>query len=99
MLHERYALDVPRGPFTSEAEFYDSLVSALLEHAEILQPSHHCFVAPVPLQEDYQFNIQYRSAASLWNDLVTVGCKTDSSDNRLDYIIAGECPPRHHTQT
>lgn len=23
----------------------------------------------------------------LWNDFVTVGCKIDSSDNRLDYII------------
>jgi hypothetical protein len=27
---------------------------------------------------------------NLWNDFVTVGGKTDSSDNRLDYIIAGD---------
>ncbi|KAJ5927766.1 Aminoglycoside phosphotransferase [Penicillium verhagenii] len=30
------------------------------------------------------------SAVDLWNDFVTIGRKTDSSDNRLDYIIAGD---------
>ncbi|KAJ5109932.1 Aminoglycoside phosphotransferase [Penicillium argentinense] len=89
MLHGRYSLDIQRGPFTSEAKFYDSLVSAFLEHAEILQLSHHCFVAPVPSRDDYQSSIQYESAVNLWNDFVAVGGKTDSSDNRLDYIIAG----------
>ncbi|KAJ5491957.1 Aminoglycoside phosphotransferase [Penicillium expansum] len=90
MLHGRYSLEIPRGPFTSEAKFYDSLVSAFLEHAEILQLSHHCFVAPVPSRDDYQSSIQYESAVNLWNDFVAVGGKTDSSDNRLDYIIAGD---------
>ncbi|KAJ6109131.1 Aminoglycoside phosphotransferase [Penicillium sp. IBT 16267x] len=86
MLHGRYSLDIPRGPFTSEAEFYDSLVSAFSEHAEILQLSHHCFVAPVPSREDYQSSMQYESAVNLWNDFVTIRRKTDS----LDYIIAGD---------
>ncbi|KAJ5584205.1 Aminoglycoside phosphotransferase [Penicillium hispanicum] len=90
MLHERYSLDIPRGPFTSDAGFYDSLVCAFLEHAEILPLSYHCFVAPVPSQDDYQSSVQYKSAVDLWNDFVTVGRKTDSSDNRLDYIIAGD---------
>ncbi|OQD61288.1 hypothetical protein PENPOL_c017G05430 [Penicillium polonicum] len=90
MLHGRYSLDIPRGPFTSEAKFYNSLVSAFLEHAEILQLSHHCFIAPVPSRDDYQSSIQYESAVNLWNDFVAVGGKTDSSDNRLDYIIAGD---------
>lgn len=27
---------------------------------------------------------------NLWNDFVAIGCKTDSSDNRLDYKIAGD---------
>lgn len=90
MLHGRYSLEIPRGPFTSGAEFYDSLVSAFSEHAEILQLSHHCFVAPVPARDDYPSSIQYESAVDLWNDFVTVGHKTDSSDNRLDYIIAGD---------
>lgn len=90
MLHGRYALEVPRGPFASKMEFYDSLIRAFSEHAEILQLSHHCFMAPVPSSEDYQSIDQYKNAVSLWNDFVTVGCKTDSSDNRLDYIIAGD---------
>jgi hypothetical protein len=53
MLHRRYSLEIPRGPFTSEAKFYNSLVSAFLEYAEILQLSYHCFVAPVPSRDDY----------------------------------------------
>lgn len=90
MLHGRYALEVARGPFVSKADFYDSLVSAFKEHAEILQLSHHCFVAPVPSPEDYSSNVQYRSAVNLWSDFVTIGRKIDSADNRLDYIIAGD---------
>lgn len=90
MLHGRYSLEIPRGPFTSEAEFYDSLVPAFLEHAEILQLSHHCFVATVPSRDDYQSSKEYESAVDLWNDFVTVGRKKDSSGNRLDYIIAGD---------
>ncbi|GFG00835.1 aminoglycoside phosphotransferase [Aspergillus udagawae] len=90
MLHERYSLEIPRGPFTSEAEFYDSLISAFLEHAETLQLSHHCFVAPVPSREEYDSSTEYKDAVDLWNDFVTVGGKTDSSVNRMDYIIAGD---------
>ena len=90
MLHGRYSLEIPRGPFTSEAKFYDSLISAFSEQAEILQLSHHCFVAPVPSRHDYESSKQYESAVDLWNDFITVGSKTDSSDNRLDYIIAGD---------
>ncbi|PYI03526.1 hypothetical protein BO78DRAFT_463224 [Aspergillus sclerotiicarbonarius CBS 121057] len=90
MLHERYCLEIPRGPFASEAEFYDSLVSAFSEEAEILQLSHHCFVAPVPSRDDYESRTHFEGAMELWNDFVTVGRKTDSSDNRLDYIIAGD---------
>ncbi|KOC13433.1 hypothetical protein AFLA70_35g004500 [Aspergillus flavus AF70] len=34
IIHERYSLeDVPRGPFTSETQFY-SLIEALIQHAE-----------------------------------------------------------------
>ncbi|KAE8352423.1 kinase-like domain-containing protein [Aspergillus coremiiformis] len=90
MLHERCFLKIPRGPFASEADFYDSLISAFSKHAEILQLSHHCFVAPVPSQNDYPSSVQYESAVDLWSDFVTIGCKIDSSVNRLDYIIAGD---------
>ncbi|RJE17989.1 hypothetical protein PHISCL_09669 [Aspergillus sclerotialis] len=90
ILHGRYALEVARGPFDSKADFYDSLISAFTEHAEILPLSHHCFVAPVPSPGDYSSNVQYRCAVSLWNDFVTIGRKIDTSNNRLDYIIAGD---------
>ncbi|PYH78086.1 hypothetical protein BO82DRAFT_367985 [Aspergillus uvarum CBS 121591] len=89
ILHERYDLETSRGPFTSETEFWDSLISAFVEHAEALPLSHHCFVAPVPSPEDYQSGMQYKGAVSLWNDFVTVGRKLDSSENRLDYSNVG----------
>lgn len=82
-------MEIPCGPFTSKEKFYDSLISAFSEQAEILQLSHHYFVAPVPLQHDYESSRQYERAVDLWNDFITVGGKTDSSDNRLDYIITG----------
>ena len=89
--HDRYILEeIPRGPFTSETNFYEGLISAFSEHAEILQLSHHCFVAPVPSQDDYQSRSQYLEAVDLWSDFVTVGGKIDSAINRLDYIIAGD---------
>lgn len=89
MLHEQYSLDIPRGPFTSEAGFYDSLGSAFSGHTEILPLSHHCFIAPVPRRDDYQSSMQYKSAVNLWNDFMAVRNKINSSDNRLDYIIIG----------
>ncbi|KAE8335815.1 hypothetical protein BDV24DRAFT_155726 [Aspergillus arachidicola] len=91
ILHERYSLDdVPRGPFSSETQCYDSLIEVLIQHAETLPLSHHSFVAPVPRRELYDSSDLYNKACDLWNDFVTVGCKIDSSDNRLDYIIAAE---------
>ncbi|GFN11013.1 hypothetical protein AtubIFM56815_008580 [Aspergillus tubingensis] len=90
MLHERFLLEGQRGPFATNAEFYDSLVSLFSVQAECLRLSHHCFVAPVPSREDYQSDKQYRQAVDLWNDFVTVGNKIDSADNRLDYIVAGD---------
>ncbi|KAL5361091.1 hypothetical protein BJX96DRAFT_165647 [Aspergillus floccosus] len=82
--------EVPRGPFTCATSFYDSLVSAFVQHAETLQLSHHCFVAPIPSTDAYQSRDNYRTAVDLWNDFVTIGNKIDSSDNRLDYIVAGD---------
>ncbi|KAE8152071.1 kinase-like domain-containing protein [Aspergillus avenaceus] len=90
MLHERYDLEIPRGPFASDAEFYNSLISAFLEHAEALQLSHHCFIAPVPLPNNYEMRTLYTDAVNLWNDFVAVGNKIDSSINRRDYVIAGD---------
>ncbi|ODM23515.1 hypothetical protein SI65_01104 [Aspergillus cristatus] len=60
------------------------------EHAEALPLSHHCFVAPVPHRDDYESSAQYCRACDVWNDFVAVENKLDSSDNRLDYVIAGD---------
>lgn len=91
VLDQRSSLEeVPRGPFTSAASFYDSLISAFIQHAESLQLSHHCFVAPIPSTDAYQTLDDYRMAVDLWNDFVAIGDKIDSSDNRLDYIVAGD---------
>ncbi|PYH72704.1 uncharacterized protein BO88DRAFT_432532 [Aspergillus vadensis CBS 113365] len=62
--------------------------TALNKHAEALQLSRHCFAAPIPNREDYESHDQYFEACDLWNDFVTVGKKMDSTDNRLDYIVA-----------
>lgn len=91
ILHERDSLeDVPRGPFASETQFYSSLVEAHIHHAEILPLYNHCFVAPVPCREAYESHELYMAACDLWSDFVTVGSKIDCSDNRMNYVLAGE---------
>ncbi|KAJ5987968.1 hypothetical protein N7481_003178 [Penicillium waksmanii] len=90
MLHGRYLLEIPRGPFVSETEFYDSLVSALSEHAEGLQISPNCFVAPIPTPGEYQSSTQCKKAVNLWNDFVTVGNKIDTANNRVDYVVVAD---------
>lgn len=90
-MHDRDSLeDIARGPFSSDMQFYDSLVDAFIQHAEALPLAHHCFFAPVPCRQDYGSHDLYIAACDLWNDYVAVGCKIDSADNRFDYIIAGE---------
>jgi hypothetical protein len=91
LMNERNSLeDLPRGPFVSENEYYDALVSAFLQQAKCLPLSHHCFFAPIPAQSEYSDVSEYRRAAGRWSDFVALGSKIDGSDNRSDYIIAGE---------
>ncbi|KAJ5414168.1 hypothetical protein N7509_000795 [Penicillium cosmopolitanum] len=90
MLRGRYLLEIPRGPFVSETEFYDSLVSAFSEHAETLPISPNCFVAPIPTPVEYQSSIQCKKAVGLWNDFVTIGNKIDTANNRVDYVVVAD---------
>ncbi|KAK2807855.1 hypothetical protein FQN50_005244 [Emmonsiellopsis sp. PD_5] len=83
--------DLPRGPFTSEKEYFDALVSGFMQHAECLQLSHHCFFAPLPTRHLYDDDHEYRKASDQWNNFVTLEAKIDGSDNRLDYIVIGDC--------
>lgn len=91
ILHERYSLDeVPRGPFATESEFYNSLVTAIVHHAESLPLTPHCFVAPIPSREDYENDAAHQDAYNLWNGFVAIGDKIDSAENGLEYILVGD---------
>lgn len=87
---ERYSLDISRGPFSTESDFYNSLIDAFAQHAEFLRLGHHCFVSPVSSREDYKDDDEHRAACDLWNDFVTVGQKIESAGNRLDYIFVSD---------
>ena len=91
LLHERHSLeDFHRGPFKSEKDYYEAHISAFLEHAKYLPLGHHCFFAPIPARSEYDNYTEFRKASDRWSDFVTVQSKIDSSENRTDYIIAGE---------
>ena len=91
LMNERYSLkSLYRGPFVSEKKYFDALISAFLQQAKCLPLSHHCFFAPLPAQSEYSNRSDYQRAASRWSKFVTLGSKIDGSDNRLDYVIAGE---------
>ncbi|KKZ64062.1 hypothetical protein EMCG_01632 [[Emmonsia] crescens] len=83
--------ELPRGPFTSEREFFDTLVTGLLQHVECLQLAHHCFFAPCPTRSRYDDDRAYRRACDQWNNFVILGSKIDGSDNRVDYTVVGDC--------
>jgi hypothetical protein len=90
-MNERYLLEgLPRGPFISEDQYYAALVSAFLEQAKHLPLSHHCLFAPVPEPKEYKDKAGYKAAVDRWNDFVTINSKIDSSENRMDYLLAGE---------
>ncbi|KAJ0426701.1 RNase H domain-containing protein [Aspergillus carlsbadensis] len=87
IFHERFLLGIPRGPFDTEKDFYDSVIAVFLAYVEELSLFHHCFVAPVPKRDAYDSHSQYRQAVDLWNDFVAVGDKIESPGNQLDYNI------------
>lgn len=90
LTNERYTLDINRGPFKSEKHYYGAHVSAYLEHVKYLQLGHHCFFAPIPARSEYGDCAGFQKASDWWSDFVTVQSKIDGSDNRTDYVIAGE---------
>ncbi|KAL8646385.1 MAG: hypothetical protein Q9226_006877 [Calogaya cf. arnoldii] len=91
VLHERDELeDVPRGPFNSEQEYFQSHLSAFLQHVKYLPLGFHCLFAPIPALTEYKDPAACRMAVDWWNDFVAVQSKIDSSYNRTDYVIVGE---------
>ncbi|KAL9037972.1 MAG: hypothetical protein Q9214_005469 [Letrouitia sp. 1 TL-2023] len=91
LLNQRYAIEnIPRGPFRSDKEYYTAHMSAYIEQARYFPLGHHCFFAPIPARNEYRNDTEFRKASNWWSDFVTVQSKIDSSENRVDYIIAGE---------
>ena len=91
LLNERHSLgDVNRGPFKCEKDYYEAHISTFLEHVKYLQLGHHCFFAPIPARSEYDDHAGFRKASDRWSDFVTVQSKIDGSENRSDYVIAGE---------
>ncbi|KAJ3535793.1 hypothetical protein NM208_g6986 [Fusarium decemcellulare] len=79
-----------RGPFSTEAEYLKSLISAFTSHAKELVMNPHAFFAPIPESLDYPTWESYRAAGGRWNDFVAIGDRIESSRNRLSYCIAGQ---------
>ena len=91
VISERDTLEeLPCGPFTSEKEYFNALISALLQHTECL-PKSPCFFAPCPTRNEYDDDHEYCRACDQWNNFVTFGSKIDGADNRVDYMIVGDC--------
>lgn len=91
LLNERHTLeDIPRGPFKFEREYYKAQILAFIEHVKYLHLGHHCFFAPIPASSEYSDYAGFWEASNWWSDFVTVQSKIDSSDNRVDYVLAGE---------
>ena len=91
LLNQRYAIeDIPRGPFKSERDYYSAHLSAYFEQAKYFPLGHHCFLAPIPARSEYNNDAEFRKASDWWSDFVTVESKIDSSENRVDYVTAGE---------
>ena len=92
LLHGRHSLpDIPRGPFKLEKDYYQAQFSAFFEHVKCLPLAHHCFLAPVPTPGEYGNSYSaFQEASAWWSDFVTLQSKIDSSDNRTDFVIAGE---------
>lgn len=91
LVNERHSLgDINRGPYKSERDYYEAHHSAFLGHVKYLQLGHHCFFAPIPARREFDDYAGFRKASDWWNDFVTVQSKIDGSENRTDYVIAGE---------
>lgn len=91
ILNDRYMLeDIHRGPFQCSRDYFEAQILAFTQHVKYLPLGHHCFFAPIPAPNEYDDYIQFQEASSWWSDFVTVQSKIDSSDNRADYVIAGD---------
>ncbi|EXL65931.1 hypothetical protein FOPG_17868 [Fusarium oxysporum f. sp. conglutinans race 2 54008] len=87
---ERDSLELDRGPFNQESDYFVSLISAFTSHAQELSLTPHTFFAPVPDMLDYKSIASYQAASRRWNNFVAIGQKIEHSKNILFYCIAGQ---------
>ncbi|OAA61774.1 Protein kinase-like domain protein [Niveomyces insectorum RCEF 264] len=82
--------DLDRGPFYSESAYLNGLAMTLYRQAQEMAMTNHVLRAPVPERHDYATMEEYLAAIARWNDFVTLGGKTESSSNRLEYCMVAE---------
>lgn len=87
---ERELVDISRGPFDNESDFFKSLAIALHLHAEQLSMGHHLFRAPIPVPEEYSSHSKYIKATDRWNEFAALGKQIDSGRNRLQYCLVSQ---------
>ncbi|KAI1496490.1 hypothetical protein F5X99DRAFT_424654, partial [Biscogniauxia marginata] len=87
---ERDSLDLDRGPFDEENDYFVSLILAFTSHAQELPLTPHVFFAPVPDMMYYRSIESHKTAVRRWNNFVAIGQKVDHSKNMLFYSIAGQ---------
>ncbi|KAF9770263.1 hypothetical protein IL306_012213 [Fusarium sp. DS 682] len=87
---ERDSLELNRGPFNEEREYFESVISAFTLHAQELSLTPHTFFAPVPDSVDYKNFSNYQKASRRWNDFVAIGQKIEYSKNIFFYCIVGQ---------
>lgn len=87
---QRDILDINRGPYDQELDYYKSLYAAMRKHAEELPMETHLFCALIPDPSEYSSWTSFLFASDHWNAFATAGKKIDCSRNLLDYCIVGD---------
>ncbi|KAF5019493.1 hypothetical protein F66182_8500 [Fusarium sp. NRRL 66182] len=80
---------IDRGPFTQECQYFHSLISAFIAHAQELPLTPHSFFAPIPDPFEYPHWTSYRQAVQRWRTFCSVGDQIEGSQNRLSFCLAG----------
>ncbi|VUC26444.1 unnamed protein product [Clonostachys rosea] len=86
----RDSLTLERGPFETDVDYYKSLTSISILHAQQLPMTPHCLFASIPAPDDFSKWSDYSISINRWNDFMAIGDKTDSCRNRMDCCIASQ---------
>ncbi|CAH0016910.1 unnamed protein product [Clonostachys rhizophaga] len=81
---------IARGPFDTEGEYLDALVTAYSLHTKKLDMGSRSFFAPVPDPVEYDSYDKYRDASLRWSDYIGLDKKAEQGSNRLQFCIAAQ---------